>query len=47
MGAAVADVTGVPWTEVDTERDYYEVLNGSRRVVLEEVLKVVRGVIRA
>ena len=47
MGAAVADVTGVPWTEVDTERDYYEVLNGSRRVVLEEVLKIVRGVIRA
>jgi len=34
----VADVAGVPWTEVDTYEDYLEVTSGSRRIVLKEVL---------
>lgn len=34
----VADITGVPWTEIDTYEDYVEVTSGSRRAVLEEVL---------
>ena len=34
----VADVTGVPWTEVDTYEDYLEVTSGARRAVIEEVL---------
>lgn len=30
----VADVTGIPWTEIDTPRDYEEVVSGRRKPVL-------------
>ncbi|HIQ03227.1 MAG TPA: hypothetical protein EYH40_02265 [Desulfurococcales archaeon] len=45
ISVAVADVTGSLWTEIDTENDYHEVVSGYRRVVLDEVLKVVGKVI--
>lgn len=35
--AVVADVTGVPWTDVDTYGDYEQLVSGSRRPVLDAV----------
>lgn len=45
VNVAVADVTGSLWTEIDTENDYYEVVNGYRRIVLDKVLKIVSRVV--
>ncbi len=39
----VADVTGFAWTEIDTPRDYEEVLHGYRRTVLEALRLGGRG----
>ena len=38
----VVDVTGLPWTEIDTPRDYWEVVRGKRRQVLDAVKKWLR-----
>lgn len=39
LKAVVADITGIPWTEVDTPEDYLMVNEGPRSVVVEEVVK--------
>ncbi len=39
----VADVTGLPWTEVDTPEDLEEVTRGVRREVVEHVEAWLRG----
>jgi choline kinase len=39
---AVADVTGLPWTDVDSDFDYYELLAGRTRIVLDQVLEALR-----
>ncbi|RLF06389.1 MAG: hypothetical protein DRK00_01745 [Thermoprotei archaeon] len=39
MRAVVADITGIPWTEVDTPEDYFLVNSGPRSVVVEEVIR--------
>ncbi|HDD63768.1 MAG: hypothetical protein DRJ32_06450 [Thermoprotei archaeon] len=35
----VADITGIPWTELDSLEDYRSILYGVRRKVVEEVVK--------
>ena len=35
----VTDITGVPWTEVDTPEDLAELRAGSRREIVKEVIK--------
>jgi len=37
----VADISGLPWVEVDTKYDYEEVIHGFKKEVLEEVMRVV------
>jgi len=39
LKAVVADITGIPWTEVDTPEDYFLVNRGPRSIVVEEVVK--------
>ncbi len=38
----VVEVSGLPWTDVDSDTDYYELLAGRTRAVLEEVLRELR-----
>jgi len=35
----VADITGIPWTELDLPKDYYSILHGIRKRVVEEVVE--------
>lgn len=39
LGVLPVDLGGVPWTEIDTEGDLEDILNGSRRNIVEEILK--------
>ncbi len=39
----VADVTGCYWTEIDTDKDYYELVSGRRNIVLMKILKELEG----
>ena len=39
----VADVTGLYWTEIDTDDDYYEVISGRKKIVLYKVLEELGG----
>lgn len=39
LKAVVADITGIPWTEIDTPEDYALVTSGPRSVVVEEVVR--------
>ncbi len=41
--SAVVDVTGLPWKDVDTPTDLYDVAVGEARLVLMEVLEGIRG----
>ena len=39
--AVVVDLSNTMWTELDTPEDYYDLLNGQRRVILENILKFI------
>ncbi len=39
----IADVTGCYWTEIDTDKDYYEVVSGKRNIVLMKILEELEG----
>ncbi len=41
LRVVIADVEGSLWTEIDTEEDVKELINGRRRIVLNEVIKVI------
>jgi len=41
LNVVAADLGDIPWTEIDTPEDYFEVLRGRRREVLEAFLREV------
>lgn len=42
LRVVVADITGTPWTEIDTFYDLSEVLDGRRKIVLDMLLRELR-----
>ncbi|MGQ4832625.1 MAG: NTP transferase domain-containing protein [Candidatus Asgardarchaeia archaeon] len=41
--ASVIDLSNMLWTELDTPSDYFDLLNGERRIILENILKFLGG----